>query len=333
LRQRQAYDFEAPKGFDIMDGKTGRAGAPAAMRIAYLCCEETASWSSKRRADAFEHDQSLEIFGPAFLARGLALEEAIWNDPGVDWTDFDGAVIGTVWDYAEQPEAFLKQLEHISSEVPLANQVAAVKWNLDKTYLQELERRGAPTIPTLWCERLADMDLASAYKRLAADKLVIKPVVGASGFDQFVAASGEAPPADHPLWRQKVMVQPFLESIRSEGEISLIFFDGRFSHGLRKTPAAQEYRVQSIYDGREHDFMPSADDLDTAAAIMDALPFTTTYARVDLVRRQDGQLALMECELIEPYLYPNFDDSKGDRFAGAMLDWLGANSVVNSIRY
>ncbi|MDT9600338.1 ATP-grasp domain-containing protein [Sphingosinicella rhizophila] len=298
------------------------AASPASRKIAYLCCEGTASWSTDRRHDAFEHDESLEIFAPAFRARGIVLEEVVWDAPGTDWRRFDGALIGTAWDYARSPDAFLAKLELISSQVPLSNDLDAVRWNVDKSYLRDLERRGAPSIPTFWYDDLRQADLDDVLRGLGAAKLVIKPVIGAGGCDQFVSEDGKRPPDDHPLWRQKVMIQPLLEAIRSEGEYSFIYFDRIFSHALRKTPAPSEYRVQSVYDGKMHGLTPSAADQTASQAIMKALPHRPLYARIDMVRRDDGQLALMECELIEPYLFPEFDDSKGERMALAAKAWL-----------
>lgn len=294
----------------------------ASRRIAYLACRGTATTSSTRRHDAFEHDLSLEIFGPAFAERGYRLEEVVWDAADVAWDAFDAAIVGTTWDYAGQPERFLEGLRGIASRIPLANPPVLIEWNLSKRYLRDLDERGVPSIPTLWADRLADLTPDDIRAGIAAEQVVIKPVIGAGGVDQFKGASGAMPPPGHPLWHQGVMIQPFMASIAGEGELSLIFFDGVFSHAVRKTPARAEYRVQSAFDGTEHEFVPAAQDLASAQAVIDALPAPALYARVDLVRRADGVLAVMECELIEPYLYPRFDASEGRNFAMAVERWL-----------
>jgi len=293
-----------------------------ARRIAYLACRGTATGSAVRRHDAFEHDHSLRIFGPAFDARGFQLEEVVWDAPGVAWETFDAAIVGTTWDYAEQPERFLTTLKAIASRTRLANPSGLIEWNLSKRYLRELDGKGVPSIPTLWADRLADLTPEEVRAGLAAEQIVIKPAIGAGGVNQFKGAAGTTPPPDHPLWGQGVMIQPFMASIAGEGELSLIFFDGVFSHAVRKTPAHADYRVQSAFDGREHAFTPAEKDLASAQAVIDALPAPALYARVDLVRRADGVLAVMECELIEPYLYPSFDASEGRNLAAAVERWL-----------
>lgn len=293
-----------------------------ARRIAYLACHGTATTSAERRHDAAEHDHSVRIFGAAFAAHGFRLEEVVWNAPDVAWDRFDAAIIGTTWDYAAQPDRFLATLQGIASRIPLANPPSLIEWNLSKRYLRDLDAKVVPSIPTLWVERLAELTPDDIRKGLAAEQIVIKPVVGAGGVNQFKGAVGTMPPPDHPLWHQAVMIQPFMASIAGEGELSLIFFDGVFSHAVRKTPARADYRVQAAFDGAEHAFTPTAPDLASAQAVIDALPAPALYARVDLVRRTDGVLVVMECELIEPYLFPRFDASEGRNLVAAVERWL-----------
>lgn len=287
-------------------------------RIAYLACAGTATTSPTRRGDAFEHDHSVQVFGAAFEAQGDILEEVIWDAPAISWERFDAAIIGTTWDYASQPERFLATLRAIASRVPLANPPALVEWNLSKRYLRELDEKGIPSIPTLWANRLADLTPDDIRARIDSEQMVVKPVVGAGGVSQFKGMTGTLPARDHPLWHQGVMIQPFLPSIAEEGELSFIFFDGVFSHAVRKTPTGGEYRIQALFEGREHAFAPGPEELASARAVIDALPASALYARVDLVRRPDGRLALMECELVEPYLYPLFDTSKGQNLVDAV---------------
>ena len=115
------------------------------------------------------------------------------------------------------------------------------------------------------------------------------------------------------------MVQPFLPSVVDEGEYTFVFIDGEFSHGVLKRAAEGEYRIQSLYGGREEDYTPAASDLATAEAVVAALPFTNLlYCRVDMARLPSGELAVMEAEAIEPYLYPEQGPGLGRRLAAAI---------------
>lgn len=97
--------------------------------------------------------------------------------------------------------------------------------------------------------------------------------------------------------------------------------DGQFSHGLIKQAAKGDYRIQSLYGGIEVAVEPAEADRQAAAAVMAMLPFEAPplYARIDMVRLDGGELAVIEAELIEPYLYPLQGPEFGARMAQAML--------------
>ena len=124
-------------------------------------------------------------------------------------------------------------------------------------------------------------------------------------------------------WRfdSPAMLQPFLPAIAKEGELSFIFIDGELSHALRKMPAEGDYRIQSLYGGQESIHNPTQEEITSAKAIIAAIPFETPlYARIDMLRMEDGALAVMEAELIEPYLYPEQGPQLGERLARAIAE-------------
>jgi glutathione synthase/RimK-type ligase-like ATP-grasp enzyme len=112
------------------------------------------------------------------------------------------------------------------------------------------------------------------------------------------------------------LIQPFIDSVVAEGEWSFIFFNRQLSHVLLKKPAPSDYRVQGIYGGTVEIAEPQPRDLRQAEAIMDKLPFDLLYARLDLVR-VDGELSVMEIELIEPILSFNLVPEGVERLVNA----------------
>ena len=289
------------------------------MRIAYLASQVTLPGSPTRRDDAFEHDQSIEALAPPLAALGMTLEAVSWDADGVDWGAFDGAVIGTTWDYWDRQEAFLKRLEEIERHIPLFNSAALVRWNSHKGYLRDLEKRGAQLIPTLWLDDVTDASAAEAFDTFGSSDLVFKRQVGAGASGQHrLKRSDPIPDMPHPM-----MVQPFLPAIAEEGEISFVMVDGELSHALVKRPAAGDYRIQSAYGGVETPYTPPSEDLTAAKAILSALDETPLYARVDMLRAEDGGLLLMELELIEPFLHPSQGPELGERFSEALAKRLG----------
>lgn len=284
------------------------------MKIAYLASRVTLPGSPTRRPDAYEHDHTMAALRPAFASRGMALEELSWDAEGVDWASYDAALIGTTWDYWDRQADFLARLADIEGQTRLFNPAALVAWNSHKTYLKDLEARGARLIPTLWIDKVTPEKAAMAFEALASEDLVFKRQVGAGAAGQYRLKPGDpVPDMPHPM-----MVQPFLHAIAEEGEISFIMVDGELSHALIKRPAPGDYRIQSAYGGVETPLQPTAADLTAAKAILAALDETPLYGRVDMLRGEDGGLYLMELELIEPYLYPLQGENLGERVAEAL---------------
>lgn len=288
-------------------------------RIAYLACAGTLPGSPARRGDAFEHDRMVECLTPAFAGRGMALAPIDWRAPFEAFEEFSAALIGTPWDYFDHADAFRARLDNLEAVgIPVLNSPEIVRWNIEKTYLRDLGERGAPTIPTLWMEDAGRADILAALHHFAADSVVVKRQVGGGALGQHRFTRDDLPPES---WRMShaAMIQPFLPAIVEEGEISLIFIDGEFSHALRKRAANGDYRSQSLFGGREEDFEPSPAELAQAEAVIAACPFPApTYARIDMVRLPSGELAVMEAEMIEPYLYPEQGPDLGERLASAV---------------
>ena len=292
-------------------------------RIGFLACPGTLPGSPVRRADAYEHDYQVEAIRVGFAPAGLELVEIDWRAPLEAFAGLPLVLLGTVWDYQDHEAAFLARLDQLAGiGMQVCNPADMVRWNIDKGYLRDLAGAGAPTIPTLWPDEPTGADIAAAFDHFGCDDLVIKRRVGAGAEGQLRFTRDTAPPSD---WRygHRAMVQPFLPTIVEEGETSFLFVDGQFSHAVRKVAAAGDYRIQSIYGGIEVDAEPSPDDIAAAQAVVKAIPGEIPlYARVDMIRH-DGRLAVMEAELIEPYLYPRQGPLLGEMLAQAVLKRLG----------
>ncbi|MBV7264646.1 ATP-grasp domain-containing protein [Erythrobacter ani] len=287
--------------------------------IAFLACETTLPGSGDRRGDAYEHDLMVAALQPSFDKHGLDLRVIDWEAPLEDFGGVDLALLGTAWNYHDKAEIFLNRLEELSAGgITVCNPPGIVRWNASKTYLVELAESGARTIPTRWLDDVTAADGLAAMNEFECEKLVVKRQVGAGAIDQILLRR-EALPNENWRFGHRAMIQPFLPAIASEGELSFIFIDGNLSHALRKRPAASDYRIQSLYGGTETVYHPSAEEIAAAAAIIAALPFPVPlYARIDMLRAEDGALMVMEAELIEPYLYPEQGPDLGDRIASAI---------------
>lgn len=234
-------------------------------------------------------------------------------------------VIRSTWDYHHVPELFLEGMDALRrSGLEVENTLSFVRWNLNKRYLRELEGRGVPIVPTRWHDQgLRPGDLASAARHFGVDELIVKPVVGASAEDTVRIPVGEIPLREKEaldLFRGRpLQLQPFLAAVVEEGEYSLVYFAGRFSHGLLKTPSQGDFRVQEEYGSSLTTVEPETSLREAGERVLAAIPIPghPLYARVDLVRWGE-EWVLMELELIEPSLYLRMAEGAPARFAEAV---------------
>ncbi len=246
---------------------------------------------------------------PALTGVGLAAEIRDWRGTE-DWGAFDAVLLRSTWDYFERPAEFLAWLASLErAGVRCFNEPALVRWNADKRYLRDLAAKGVATVETLWFEPGPGVTAASVAARVAAqgwDDVVVKPAVSAGAWRTHRLRRADLPGAgailDEVLAAGALLVQPFLPEVVVDGEHSLLFFDGEFSHAALKRAKAGDYRVQWTHGGTQVAEAVSADLVRQARAVLDAAPSPGLYARVDGIVR-DGRFILMELEQIEPYLF------------------------------
>lgn len=202
-----------------------------------------------------------------------------------------------------------------AADVSMLNPPSVLGWNSDKSYLGRLAERGAATPETLWVESPTQADVDAAFNRLGCDTLVVKPRVSGGAWKTQRLAQGEAL-IDGP--QGPAMIQPYLASIETEGETSLLFFGGAFSHAVNKRPVDGDFRIQTQFGGRYRAVQPDAGAMALAERVLAAIDEDLLYARIDLARGADGGWRLMEAELIEPDFYLGQAPDQGRAFARAV---------------
>ncbi len=265
---------------------------------------------------------------------GVEVELVPWR-ARVDWGRFDAVVIRTTWDYQAAPDEFLTALRAIDrSGARLANDLALVRWNLRKTYLRDLAARGVTIVPTRFESGLRAGELRGRFDELGTRELVIKPVVGANAGDAYRLTperlEARALELEAVFRDRGFLVQPFIPSVVEEGELSVVFFGGRHSHTILKTPKPGDFRVQEEHGSTVRAVEAGAELLAAADRAMAALDRRPLQGRVDLVRLADGGFAVMELELIEPALYLRMDPGAPARFAGALEEWLDGSARLRN---
>lgn len=254
--------------------------------------------------------------------RGILATPTIWNDASIDWQQFDAVVLRSCWDYYKHAQVFRQWLAKLQDlDVPLYNTQKTVLWNMEKTYLRDLAQQGVKTIPTIWAETA--IDLSETMKSRGWNQVVLKPVMGASGYGiQHVVASEAHQKQslfDSMLQEGQVMIQPVIEEIQN-GELSLIFFQNEFLYAIRKTPGEGTIFVNSAYGGSYATTDVDNTTIKVAQSILNIAHKLTEqdtflYARVDGIV-VDTEFILMELELIEPGLFMDIaSPDASERFA------------------
>ena len=247
----------------------------------------------------------------------------------IDWTkaaglaDFDLVTPLLAWGYPRDSERWFDLLDQLDRDgIAICNPVSILRWNSDKSYLAELGAAGVPTVPTQMSDALDNAALDTARIAFGAETLVIKPPISGGADGTFRLEATDPVPAS--VAGHRMMIQPYLPSIAAEGEFSLFYFNGMFSHAIIKRPAAGDFRVQDQFGGYEEAVEAPQAAKALAQSAFDATAHITStgtlaYARVDMLRDGEGAFRLMELELIEPSLFLRFASDGGSAFAEALL--------------
>lgn len=269
-------------------------------------------------------DEDADVLLAATGAAGLDADWRVWDDPAVDWDSYDLVVIRSTWDYVPRRDDFAAW----AASVPrLANPADVVAWNTDKTYLRELAEAGLPVVPTAWLSSSAD-------EWPSWPDLVVKPTVSAGARDTARYGPSEQDRAQDHAARllslgRAVMVQPYLAGVDTEGESTLVYVGGDYSHSLRKAAVLRPgdaaetddlWRPEEITERK-----PAASEQTLAERTLAAVPGGAErllYARVDLLPGPDGEPVVGELELAEPSLFLTKAPGSADRFAAAIKNAL-----------
>jgi glutathione synthase/RimK-type ligase-like ATP-grasp enzyme len=255
---------------------------------------------------------------------GWDAEEISWRNDNVNWNDYNAVIVRSTWDYQNDSEKFVSVLETINSASHLENNLELMKWNMNKGYLFDLDQKGVKIVDTIWENNFNPKSAPEYFDRLNAEEIIIKPNISANADNTFRLTREKLNKnlqlLENIFAEREFMVQPFLKNIIEEGEYSLFFFNGKFSHSVLKKPKENDFRVQEEHGGNIQPLKVNAELISIAENIIKQLFTVPLYGRVDLVRNAQNEFAVMELELIEPSLYLNKDLQSPLRFAEAFIE-------------
>lgn len=261
---------------------------------------------------------------PELKKLGIEVRPQVWDDPAARWDAYSAIIVRSPWDYWKKPEAFAAWIsKREAAGARVLNPLSVLRWNLNKRYLMELYEKGVAIPKSVWLKRGTRVVIGDWLESKGIHHAVVKPAVSAGGVDTVrVGASEVQALLDQWLPDRDLLVQEFAPAIETEGEVSLIYFGGEFSHAGIKRPRAGEFRIQESHGGRHEAFQADPTWIARGREILKLAPESVLYARVDCVAGPDGKPLLMELEVFEPALYLWMDPEAPARFARAILQAL-----------
>jgi len=258
---------------------------------------------------------------------GWTVKKISWRKENVDWNNYNAVIVRSTWDYQSDSQKFLEVLKTInSSSAHLENRFSILQWNMNKSYLYDLEQKGILIPDTIWEKSFSTERAIKYFDLLNSDEIIIKPNISGNADNTFRLKRRDLnsclPLLQSIFGNRDYMVQPFMKNIIDEGEYSLFYFGGKYSHAILKKPKENDFRVQEEHGGIIKLVKPTAEQLLQAENILNKINPLPLYARIDFVRTPEDQFALMELELIEPSLYFNLDIESPKRFAEIFNKWM-----------
>ncbi len=261
---------------------------------------------------------------PHLAAQGWQVDEVSWHDQTVDYNEYDIVIVRSTWDYQAHYQAFVDTLQKIDeSSARLENSLALMQWNVSKSYLRDLSDKGISILPTLWFDNFDGPAIKDAFSHFNSPEIIIKPLISANADFTYRLSEEDFLFQQHMLKEafdgKEFMVQAFEKTIIEQGEYSLFYFNGEYSHAINKRPAKGDFRVQEEHGGELFSIEPTGPMRQLSTAVLKAMPSSALYARIDMLETEHG-MAIIEVELIEPSLYFNMDKDSPARFAQAVIN-------------
>lgn len=268
-----------------------------------------------------------QLIMDALSGRGLKVGRKSWSDADFDWKHTKAALIRTAWDYFHRIAEWQQFLKIVSERTTLINPIELVKWNSDKHYLGQLRDLGVHIPETHFIEQGDKTTLKELHSLHCWEETILKPCVSGSARHTYrlnISSLDEHEATFQKLISEEaMMLQPFQKSILTEGEISLMVMGGKFTHAVIKKAKEGDFRVQDDFGGSVYPYEPSKEEMRFAETAVQACSPEPLYARVDIIRDNQGALSLIELELVEPELWFRLEPSAADTLAEAIVQTQG----------
>jgi glutathione synthase/RimK-type ligase-like ATP-grasp enzyme len=269
------------------------------------------------------------IFCEILKKDGIAFRAVIWDEAVPETLGVTHLLIRSPWDYHFRVDLFIDFLKNCEAcGITVINNSKIVDWNHTKIYLRGLLEDNNRIVDSFFFTKDDELaDIQEEVRSLGWKEIVVKPVISATSHLTF-RTHVDAPELSSQLSqitdRCEGMIQPFVPSIATDGEVSLIYFKGDktiFSHAALKKPKAGDFRVQVDFGGSAEVFAPSPELVSFGLKTLDHVRDPWLYARVDIVNwRKDPRIS--EVEMIEPNLFFALSLPSAQLFVDALKTFL-----------
>jgi len=264
-----------------------------------------------------------ELVQNALEAQGLKVVKADWADPKFDWSEVRTVLFRETWDYFHRISEFSTWLDATAFKTGMINPSSLIRWNLDKHYLNDLADRGVNVCTTRFIEAGEEITLAELQDQEDLQDFVLKPAISGGGRHTYRIRSDQVLKHENVFRElastEAMMIQPFQTNVLKKGEVAYMVFGGNYSHAILKLAKQGEFRVQDDFGGSVEIYDPSEEEIAFAQNVVARIDPMPAYARVDVSWDNNGDLVVMELELIEPELWFRFKPEAAGKFAEAVL--------------
>jgi len=260
----------------------------------------------------------------ALEKKGLKVIRTNWDNPDFDWTKTKYILFRTIWDYFDRFDEFVSWLEKVKSQTMLINPYSTIRWNMDKHYLADLNKKGINIPPTMFIEPCDDRSLHEIVSQSGWNNLILKPAVSGAGRHTYKLTqdgiAGHQSVYKKLIAEESMLLQEFQHNITTKGEVAFMLFGGKFSHAVLKKAKPDDFRVQDDFGGTVHDYEASPEEIAFAEKVVTLCDPIPVYARVDVIWDNNNKLCVSELELIEPELWFRKHPPAADQFADRIVE-------------
>ena len=260
-----------------------------------------------------------ELVINALEGKDLSVIKKDWNDPNFNWNNTRSVLFRSTWDYFDNFEQFKKWFDKTRNTCLMINSSETIEWNLDKHYLLDLQKHQIPIPNSEFIQRESSVDLSLLMQEKNWNEIVVKPTISGAAKNTYRLKKEDINQFDSTwkklTYQEDFIVQEFQNNVIKKGEVAMMVIGGKYTHAVLKKAKEGDFRVQDDFGGSIAKYSPSEKMVKLAEKCTGILSAIPSYARVDIIWDNSGDLAVSELELIEPELWFRLNPNAAQKLA------------------